>query len=486
MSQLRRRPGLTYTWIRYLQCHIPDGFFKPVYTSLISALQKTPVIFSSDGILCRPDQVLIPPPRFRNRDDASPLVASKYLGSKYYISAAYDASRDASVLTELGVKMLSATEFLDGLRAMQRDGSLIVQTDQWWETVSETLHSLFREGYRDKIRSLNVVPLANGSWTFAAHGDLFFNSALADIPQDLGLQLVKELDVSSSQYRLLQDLGVKEASPTKVAELIAVFHWRTPVRQLAQADLSSHVRFLFRHWSQLERRTFNRIWVLTDANVVLSPTEVYMDYPTHTSFILRRCLRGPNAHFLHPSYDNLPWSSSKDENLAWRDWLHLELGIHIAPRLGDGGLSQEFRDFARQADTVELLLFLREYFEDMAQQVIAHDAARQELRDLQVTTSHGAKHSLHSTFLPRGHLSQFRDLPFLPINDPDDNRWDFLGTLGVSFQVDGTLFLKELVRLSETRLAPASLFDETLAKARVLYKQLEVRFEVEGLADVVR
>ena len=485
IGALKRRHALKYTWVRYLRSNVQAGFFKDTHGTLMARLRNANILLSYDGECHPPSQMLVLPGQFSQ--DGEPLIPALYLKNRWYLHRRYNTSQDADVLMSLGVKEMDNEDFLQGLLGMQRDDFLQDQTDSWWENVCTAL-LLLRN--RDELRDLRIVPLADGRWTSVSEGHAFFGSTTTDIPRDLGLRMVKNMNTVSSHYKLLHVLGVKDAKLPHVVDLITTLHRGTSVLQNSQTALVSHSRFLFKHRTELTRRKFTdnggRICVVTSQNKIVPATEVYMDHPNHGSVPLSRCFAELGVHFIHSEYLASPDGNPEDQD-AWIEWLQTAYGVRTSPKINDDGLSRELRAFVYSAPTQEVLLFLKEYWEEIWVRLKHSNGARTELRALTITASNGSRCPLETTYIARGTLTRFRDLPFLPVADPEDRGWDFLNELGVTTKVDGVLYLKELIRLSQKPLAPIlDGVDPVLEMVRGYYQQLTVRYVDEGLSEMIR
>lgn len=477
LLELQNRSSLTYTWVRYVNSHVSDPFFLPVQQTLLSQLKSMQIIRSAGGARCLPANVLSVPSSYRAAD-GQPLVPEQYVSPKRYLAPQYDLGRDGHTLKVLGVTEMSPTEFIDGLSKMETDGSLHAQSDVWWESVCGVLRGMHYYN-RHAIRALKIVPLTGGGWTSANAGVVYFDSTVADIPQDLGMMLVKRLGPFSERRRLLEQLDVKEADYTEVAKQIHYLH-ESNSRSRSSRFLVSHAHFLFNHRYEIEFSC--SLYVLSKDGAVIAAKDAYMDHPAFSSPKLSSVLDSPTAHFLHPDYDVQP-NSAFSHSTSWKDWLRDQLCVNVAPKYNSFTLSVEFIEFLDSATTQEKLAYIKQY-RDTIHGVIQYPSAAKFVRETQVTTSDGVERALCTTYLKRDVLERFSDLPFLPISDPKDATWDVLTLLGVSCHVNFLFYLKELTRYSEraTHGNPGS----TLNMARDFYKQLEARFRDDGNETAIR
>ncbi|KAJ3535491.1 hypothetical protein NM688_g6968 [Phlebia brevispora] len=465
VSTMQQQPSLKYTWMRYIPFGI-SNFFGPACTKLQELLRGAAIFECRDGISRRPSEVLILPQTYID-SDGHPLISDKYLPSYSYLSSSYNTSQDASILQRIGVDTISANQFLNGLRAMERDESLFSQSTSWWEKICDILRGMVWQ-HRHAITSLRLVPLADGNWTWVTP-EVFFHSFLTDIPGDLTLKL----------------LGVKEANVSAVAEQLRNLHTYSS-GSLARNPhvLPSHAWFLFQHRHEVSLDPFP-LQVLTRGSTILPASEVYMDHVRHTSPSLSDCLGEFGAPFLHSLYD-MKRTDFLSEFHQWKDWLHRVMRVNIAPRISKSpsALSPEFRMFLEVSGTGTVLLFLKEYAPDIMASLRASPGALQQLREVRVVAKDGVSRPLQTTYIPRSPLTRFPHLPFLDLADPGDGVWDFLSELGVSFQLDSLFYLKQLRELSER--SQDSSGREIFSEVEECYKQLAARFYDNDRADDIR
>ncbi|KAF7795285.1 hypothetical protein EIP86_006439 [Pleurotus ostreatoroseus] len=486
LPRLQERPALTYTWIRFLHQRTNREFFKRAYNGILTELKKKPVLLCRDKLSHRPRDLLVLATNFqmKNRD---PIIPTAHLPRKFYLASEYENSRasDEMVLKELGVREMSMDDFLKGLLSMQEDGSLYRQDDDWWDAMCFALLGQ-QASIREALSTLKIAPLEDGTWITPVAGDLFFNSVSTDVPQDLNFKLVKTLNRRSSHYRLLQDLGVKDLDCLDVANKIMSLH-RLPGAEIDVSALPAHAQYLFHNRVELSNCDFDGFKVVTRDGAVVAASSAYTDYHTYTSPL--SSYLGSQTPFLHHGYSQLASVQSREERKKWDNWLRDVLQVHTTPGFSEKGLSPEFRQFVLSGDTPRLLEFLKEYASDIMPRLRTYPLALQELSSAPVVTANGVRQPLHSTYIPREALvtADLKDLPFLPIQDPSSPAWDFLRDFNVSFKVDSSHYLKELIRLSELPLGSSIPIeaDDIYCRAKDCYKQLEARFHTDNLADTI-
>ncbi|KAJ6631464.1 hypothetical protein B0H10DRAFT_1978899 [Mycena sp. CBHHK59/15] len=474
------RPEMAYVWHKYIPLDIPDDFFSDFRKSLIARLKRTEIFFSRDGRLYRPSQLIVPS-EFID-DDGEPLVSEGYLNNLHYLSSDYDLSdTHRELLYKLGVIQLSSAAFIMGLANMSRNWTIGQQTVSWREAVSTHLLGLLGV-HRREIMALRMIPLQDGSWVSFSN-DLLFNSDVADIPQDLNLRLVAKLDPESSCFRLLTRLGVKNADVAIVSTEILAMHMHSNGR-LSPALLLAHAHFIFAHRDaprSPDPDSLKQLYLLAQDNTFVRASELYMDHGksriTPLSDIISR------TRFIHPSYCDAPRSSSRQ---VWQMWLQNVLGVNVSPRMIHGQFSPEFLRFLSSSfesltGTEQALRALRDYWPQFQSGHIAPNAI-QDLRNTIVTVQNrdggSSQCKLSTTAVWRRPLRTFPHLPFLPINDPENGCWDFLGQLRVTLRPDSLLYLKWLQTLSQEN-------SEDTGTIISIYQQLDARFDDDDSAHII-
>jgi hypothetical protein len=97
----------------------------------------------------------------------------------------------------------------------------------------------------------------------------------------------------------------------------------------------------------------------------------------------------------------------------------------------------------RSSRANELLLSLRAWWPRLSNQLT--QAGARALGEVPI-----AGRRLDRLYLRRGALAradQGLELPFVPVDDPEDRRWDFLEQLGVAIRLNAQFFLNKLVHM---------------------------------------
>lgn len=410
-----------------------------------------------------------------------PLIPSRFIAGKHYLHDNYKATRDATVLRELGVGKMSSDLLLTGLHAMRSAGVLVQQDSHWFERISAALcqhydtlpsdrrHKHERPSFLLRVKFLPIVPLTTGLYTSASQEHLYFDTNLSGVPPDLGISLVEPPALGTHHGRLLRLLGIQEANPSAVARRILDLHAAGPLNDQHKSSLPSHARFLFHHSREAYQ---TRLYVNTIDGCCLSSKQVYMDRAIHAS--LRHFIDLTGVSVLHADYYSQVQGSSQQE---WIQWLRNKLHINIAPVVlePNGSLTADFAKFVSLTDTNTLLDLLRYHWPII--QGSLHDT--KSLKQIMVTCEDESRWTLSSTFVKRSALRMMTDLPFLPLLDPDNEEWDFLKRLGVSLSADSASYLKLLVRMKEKPMQP------TKDEIEDIYRHLETRFN-DGQENTIK
>ncbi|KAJ7643247.1 hypothetical protein B0H17DRAFT_460041 [Mycena rosella] len=351
IQEFRRRPELALVWYKYIPIKIPWGFFSPFKDSLLAKLKTMDILRSADGRLRQPSQLFVVSSDYFD-DNGDSLIPEEYLRG-YYLSSEYDHSD--GILYELGVQVLSDSEFIEALSRMSQYG-IQRQSTSWQESVSALLKRLNRQGYSWPIKALRMVPLQDGSWVAPNSGDLFFSSAAVDIPGDLGLRLLARLDLTSSRYSLFSDLGIREADPGVISEKILDFHRRS---WPSTGDVLSHAHYLFFHRDQL-RYNLDRLYLLNREGKLANAKDLYMDGREQGIMPISDIISS-RSQLLHQSYLTPPSSHSA---ISWHAWLKDALCVNVSPRVTDGQFSSEFVAFLTdsKSGTPHILRALKDYW----------------------------------------------------------------------------------------------------------------------------
>jgi hypothetical protein len=464
-------PTLRNVWFRYLPESISDSFFCYVEYKLMTELQLRPILRSSDGTYDRASQFIILTPPFRDEVGA-PLIPEEYLPrGLHYLSPDYNADWDGFILRRLGVREMTDDDFLEGFKSMDRADLFGSKSAAWHESIASCILRLlcptYGRGVRPEVTLLRILPLHNGTWAPAAFASKFmFPPAGVSIPDDLGLEsIAPDIPVFSSRYNLFARLGVTLPNPAIIAQKILFAGGPRKV-----VDRVAHARFFFEHRAVPNMPPAARLRLADELGGGAQADELYLDLPGEDGALaLRDALSPLVARFLHPDY-----LSAYDENddvwSQWVSWLRDTVGVNVVPRVLNGHLTSDFLNRVPELAGPELLLSLRAWwYPRLANQLT--QAGAWALRTMPI-----AGRRLDTMYLRRGALAradQGLELPFVPVEDPEDPRWDFLEKLGVAICLNAQFWVNKLVHMQGRG-------EKDGEKVAEIYRQLDARFDEDA------
>lgn len=395
---------------------------------------------SASGEYHLPSKFIISTPSYCDADD-QPLIPEAHLpDGRYYLSCPYNLDADEAQFLRLGVQVMSDEHFLNGLKDMR--SQIRLQSVSWHEAVCERLCMIpnHKGKIRVEIQKLAILPLSDMSWVdIWSTSNIFFHSKLADIPQDLSLRLlIADIPQSSWRYRLFERLGVREADSKFVANQILACHQGRSLTTSVRS-LITHALFMFVHRHAKGFPPLTGFRVMDEQGAIADPQDIYADIPDPHQSLRMRGVLPPPARFLHPDYLQEDGGDNKED---WQLWLRNSLGLNIFPRIVGGQLSPEFMALVSTVDTRSLMIILKESWKHWSGRL--QESALSWLSRIPVSCQDGSTRMMKTSYLPRESLTYFPDIPFLPIDKPDDTDWNFLEVLGVTLQEDGTFYLMRL------------------------------------------
>lgn len=478
---------LRNVWFRYLPESISDSFFCYVEHKLMTELQHRPILRSSNGTYVRASQLLILPASLRDDFDV-PLIPEAHLPrGLYYLSSDYDAhNQDGRILRRLGVREMTDDDFLVGLTKMDQANLFGAQSAAWHDLVATCLLRLprpsFGKGVRTEVTLLRILPLHNGTWAVAALASKFmFPPSGVSIPDDLGLQSIAPgIPAFSARYQLFVRLGVTLPNPAIIATKILLAGGpRSVVNRVA------HAHFFFEHRAVSNMPPAARLRLADERGEGAQGDELYLDLPgEEDALALRKALSPLVARFLHPDYlSAYPEEASvsetdedevrADTRSQWVAWLRDCVGVNVVPRVLNGQLTSDFLDRAPELAGHELLASLRAWWPRLSKRLT--EAGVRALGAVPI-----AGRRLDRLYLRRGALAradQALELPFVPVDNPEDRGWDFLELLGVAMRLNAQFFLNKLIHMQ----GRGEKDSEAVAE---IYKQLDARFDEDE--DLIR
>ncbi|KAF8267008.1 hypothetical protein EI94DRAFT_1731509 [Lactarius quietus] len=470
VERFKDYPTLRNVWFRYLPESIPDSFFGYVEHKLMLDLQNRSILRSSDGTHVRACQLIILPHVFRD-DAGAPLIPEAHLTRGFfYLSSDYNAyDKDGLILRRLGVREMTDDDFLLGLTKMDHANLFGAQSTEWHESVAHCILRLprtpFGRGVRPEVSILRILPLRNGNWAIASLASKFmFSPAGVSIPDGLGLEsIAPDIPVFSARYHLFVRLGVMLPNPTEIAKKILLAGDRRSV-----VDRVAHARFFFEHRRVSNMPPASRLRLVDERGDSAQGDELYLDLEGEDGALaLRDALSPLEACFLHPDYlSAYPDDDENEESVEWIAWLRDSVGLNVVPRVLNGHLTSDFLNRVPELAGHELLASLCAWWPRLSN-LLSPTGAR-ALGEVPI-----AGRRLDRLYLRRGALAradQGLELPFVPVEDPEDSRWNFLELLGVAMRLNAQFFVNKLVHMQGQG-------EKNCEAAAEIYKQLDARFD---------
>jgi hypothetical protein len=500
MEQARKFSStpLRHTWPQYIPDKTsPFDFFWRFREDVVDSLRKSTIVESEDGQLRIPTAVVYVPKNLRGETD-TPLALSTVTEHKY-VSHAYSES-DIKHLKRIGVSPLTEREFLDDLKTSLAACSAFRTKhssgfEKWHSDVAKVLISLISK-IKTQITDLPLIRLNNGLWIPASSGTLFFpgNGTNFHVPE--GIE-VFEIDEAVRDHpdceRLYTMLQVSPFSITAIQDVILKKHAsQSPSPEPSRSELISQAVFLFKsEWKYTGKPDDTvQFWVATKGGELRRSWEVYVDTEAPNSAY--QLLEGNrnNFPFLHKSYYR---EIASEELLGWIQWLHHHLGMWVIPRLvripnNNTGpeLSEEFLHIIQNVPSRRYLTLLKEewpkYSSNFATVEYAtgqtgehtHSILQTQIASILVTCRDRKQYELGTTstgyFLPDDFTSEYFFLhPMIDIPEPQDHRWKFLKTFGVTVDDDLDTYLTILVRIQGHGVSDGFV--------RWLYKKIQGKFD---------
>ena len=483
MERFKTDPTIRNVWFRYIPESISDSFFCYIEHRLLAELEKKPILRSTDGTYYRASQLFFLPWTFRDNEGA-PLIPEAHLPlAQRYLSPDYDIHpnrQDRRILHRLGVREMTDDDCLTGLALMDKGGVIPTQSDAWHDAVASLVLRLLPPGIvRPDVLPLRLIPLHNGKWAPAAQASMFMFPPGVSIPDDIGLQsIAPHIIKSSPRYQLFVRLGVMPTNPVLIAKKIL-----TVMGPRSVAARITHARFFFDHRTVPNMPPAMLLRPVDKQGKSAQGDELYLDLPGVDGALSLRDALSPAARFLHPDYLSAYLEGThgeetdedgthgadyefEDTRSEWLDWLRDRVGVNVVPRVLDDRLSPEFLDRAPALKGRELLTSLRVWWPRLGLHL-----TREGARSLGAISIAGWR--LDTLYLRRGalaHISEALKLPYIPVDDPEDHRWDFLELLGVVTRVNVSLFVNKLVHMQARGEKDHRMVGD-------IYKQLDARFD---------
>jgi len=481
-----------YTWMRFLpnRPQLSD-FFTTLQDTIDALLSKSNIIENFNGEFVAPSKLKLLPADFRDLDGL-PLI-SLTRSTPFYISPNY-SDEDAPALERIGVKSLSADDFVAELRTFVSESSTCSEfwkKDHFWHSrVSRALIRILngRKNILPALAELPIVPLADGRWVSPSQGNICFSSPSESltIPNGIEVHPIHPVAASDSSRRtLFIILGAKTFSKDLVCDAIVKMHvspdFKPEHRSLP--DLMGDIIFLFQaSWKNTEK---HNLWLVTESGTILRGSDLYMDSKEPNTATTLFTKDRKRFQFIHRDY--FGGKCSADQT-----WLVENLYVQQYPRLvgyffrSESTISDDFRYLIENCSSQQILLLLRDNWRLYSEWIIPDDSSKEKLvsdvtrilSSMQVSCRGGKVTPLNQTILPLSSMigGQMTTVSFLDVPEPDDPSWKNLRHLGVVVEAGASPFIQCLRNLKAS--------GATLAQISELYQQIQCYSEADG--EIIR
>ena len=437
-----------------------SDFFQPLHSEMLRLLSKEPILESFAGVFTKPSSLRYVPANFSD-DNGKPLFCSNQ-AKLIYICPKYSLD-DASELSRIGVKELTAEEFLADLQIFIRENTQVFRRKSplWHSRLCKVLTRIVNENSKMKlvVSALEIVPLREGRWVSSDMKNIYLPSDSDSLVVPNGLE-VREIDPQAvkaeNRRTLFILLGAKGLSKDLVCGAIVKMHTQNGFKSKPHdsEELISHITFLYKaNWRNTSRHD---LWFVTKSESIQHGSELYLDsndpYSASSLFAEYR----KKFSFLHKGYGRL---TSLEDN-HYRNWFLNELHIAEYPRLvslvnsSELSLSKDFHFLMEKCSSQQVLLLLKIHWSHYSMWFIpgkgssikkfSNDKLKTSVSSMRVRCRGGAMAQLKHTILPQSDTSRGKitTMQFLDVPEPMDPRWRYLNYFGVVTEPGSAPFIQ--------------------------------------------
>ncbi|KAJ3054546.1 hypothetical protein HK097_001524 [Rhizophlyctis rosea] len=449
---------------------ISDAFFFPAVERLLDRLRKQPIILTINSDFVEPQKCIACPKLFtiNDKDPLIPNSAMKRINGIVYRHPAYTVPQQLQKWIEY--QTLDIALFMATLKLYDCSQN----PPEWFEKLFEKLKQMPTKQQRIRThgkrkdavdidalkKSFKIFMLDTGEVVTMADRTIFFTSPTITKAPDKSFHFLHpEMHQSTDSRYFLVSLGITEADPANIAHKILDLHssW-SDTDDPDPSEIATHLQFLHLNFASirptdLEKMKEKLYLRIEGGTEYASPEDLYL--PTAE---LKSLLRGEerSAWFVHPGAID---PNATQLHPRYHDFL-VALGVNdcIRVALRDGRLSAEFEKVVKKEEQGEaLLIMLSQHWSSKYQQYVKSKPQFVQLvSDMRVKvdfrSTGRAWKPLKSTYLKRTAITALLggDLPFVQLQAPSEQRWDFLENFGVGIRPGGKALLKRLEEMSES------------------------------------
>lgn len=473
----------SYKWPAYLPSleEAAGTFWADLPRKILAQLSRHAVIRTRHNRLQPIADVVIPTLDFKGSDgnvfldhpDIDPFISDHY------------STYDRNHLTPYGLELLSFGIVLSLLRKdLNSPLSRMKSTD-----LSDDIHSrmaklLARFSSNQTLRSLDLLPLHNGTWVSPNSGPVFFPTTKEiPIPPGLGFRILdSSVTTNEDRHAFFSSMGVNEIEVRIVREAAFERNSSVHVGNPSLFESKEHLVFLYlTHQFRTGGEKNKAMHIFSEDGLLRSPTEQDYYIASNNAYgpklllATTDSLPGMTVPFVHSSYlDETPETPIASHS-SWIQWLQTSIGVRKNLRLiaKNGRSLSSAWDYLSKYRPQKLLGFLRHVWEDERRFVIETESLRQALRETDASrpcdVDLPGECRLHEAYLPFPNLihqcKQFVNneavFPFLHLEgdltmEELSSNWLFLHTaLGVK-KDENLDFLLDILKWLKTSNPDAS------------------------------
>ena len=425
-----------------------------------------------------------------------------------FLSAKYNRAH-LPRLTELGLTTLTKQEMVDRLvQDVKFTGAGLRR-----KPLEDVWHTSFRRfvtdmatdiTQRSRIRQLDIIPLADGSWTNANSPiPVYFpimvqkDSMCLYIPGNIGLRKLHPSSCREVDGRAFYSAqGVTNVRQQVVIPKILAAPRQSDTSTFVRvSDAVDHLEVLF--W--FGENPGDPLWA-SDQKYWRRTSKLYFPSkdPFHAQMLLgkRAWTEVSGFGILESSFLNSQVEGSVQSGYTWKQWLEKVAKVRYYPNLAcyllgsKGWTLDPVLKFVAQDDPVKFVTNLKSHWPEYSAECFP--SVVDEIKNIQVACRHRPTTKFAEAILPKqSAISKARRygveaaLPFLTLATggivDDDQSWDFLSKFGVCCTLDRRFYFQILHHLSLTR-GPS---ENTLAKTIALYTKIG-QISTAGEADLLK
>ena len=483
-TNMIKNPSLSIDSIKFIPYSdhsLSDKFLAPVVRQIWGLLKNLPIVRTRSGNWVHPARALIVPQQLLVED--KPLFTeteTKYGTNRHYeyVDSAYDTARITSILKALGCETLDF-EFVFSIIS-KANFPFQEKPYTWFASLFQYLNSNERMS-KTKARVPSYLKLNDGSWTSVLESKKIFLPLMArgdDIPTlDIAIlhhNFYCEIAQTAAAAVFLRNMvQVKELSDADIIRAIIEYHGKSNgyVDSSFTVDVClQHATYLTRHQHLIQssdQRQLQEVFHFVDHNnqIVRGAENIVLDWDISVnesvSPTLSELCKSSTLHFLNKDYSNQVVQFI-------RNFLRIKLFPPFTEKAMLERVSKRRRLFRYEGEIVSTVYtqilapkrrhdnIILYYLSDLLQAKhlsgipsVFHD----QLAELECLCENGSMAELKTCFIRTHSLNPFlsTEMNVLALSFPDDPRWAYLETVGVSLQPNLDIFL-QLIRRSKSEV----------------------------------